>query len=47
MTLPVIVVKGKKRKLVGVVSAWDVLESIILGRLIDNSSGQGSATEKK
>ncbi len=36
-TLPVIVVKGKKRKLVGVVSAWDVLESIILGGLINNA----------
>lgn len=33
-TLPVIIVEGKKRKLVGVVSAWDVLESIILGQLM-------------
>jgi len=44
-TLPVIVIKGKKRKLVGVVSAWDVLEGVILERLIDNNSGQGPATE--
>ncbi len=38
-TLPVIVVEGKnkKRKLVGVVSPWDVLESVILGGLINNT----------
>ena len=35
-SLPVIVVKGKSRKLVGMVSAWDVLEGIIMGRLIGN-----------
>ncbi len=36
-TLPVIIIKGKKRKLVGVVSAWDVLESVLLGGLINNA----------
>ncbi len=34
-SLPVIVIKGKSKKLVGMVSAWDVLEGIIMGRLIN------------
>jgi len=34
-TLPVIVLKGMNRKLVGVVSAWDVLETVILEQLMD------------
>jgi CBS domain-containing protein len=29
-SLPVIVVKGKKKKLVGMVSAWDVLEKLVI-----------------
>ena len=29
-SLPVIVVKGKKKRLVGVVSAWDVLEKLVV-----------------
>jgi CBS domain-containing protein len=29
-SLPVIVVKGKKKKLVGMVSSWDVLEKLVL-----------------
>jgi CBS domain-containing protein len=29
-SLPVIVVKGKRKKLVGMVSAWDVLEKIVM-----------------
>jgi len=33
-SLPVIVVEGKSQKLVGMVSTWDVLEGIIMGRLI-------------
>lgn len=33
-SLPVIVVEGDNRKLVGMVSTWDVLEGIIMGRLI-------------
>jgi CBS domain-containing protein len=36
-SLPVIVIKGKKRKVVGMVSCWDVLEGIIMGRLGDGS----------
>ena len=40
-SLPVIVVEGDSQKLVGMVSTWDVLEGIIMGRLInDNSSGK-------
>jgi CBS domain-containing protein len=40
-SLPVIVVEGDSQKLVGMVSTWDVLEGIIMGRLInDNNNGQ-------
>ena len=39
-SLPVIVVKGNSKKLVGMVSAWDVLESVVMGRLVNrNDSG--------
>jgi len=34
-SLPVIIVKGKTRKVVGMVSCWDVLEGIIMGRLVN------------
>jgi len=40
-SLPVIVVKGESRKLVGMVSTWDVLEGIIMGRLIENKENDG------
>ena len=33
-SLPVIVVEGKTQKVVGMVSCWDVLEGIIMGRLV-------------
>jgi CBS domain-containing protein len=33
-SLPVLVVEGESKKLVGMVSPWDVLEGIIMGRLI-------------
>lgn len=36
MSLPVIVVEGDSQKLVGMVSIWDVLEGIIMGRLIND-----------
>ncbi len=36
-SLPVLVVKGKQQKVVGMVSAWDVLEGLIMGRLIQVS----------
>lgn len=42
-SLPVIVIKGKSKKLVGMVSTWDVLEGIIMGRLIDHSDTDDSA----
>ena len=35
-SLPVIVVEGDSQKLVGMVSTWDVLEGIIMGRLISD-----------
>jgi len=44
-SLPVIVVKGKSKKLVGMVSAWDVLEGIIMGRLI-NPEDEGESAEQ-
>ena len=36
-SLPVIVIEGETQKVVGMVSSWDVLEGIIMGRLVDNS----------
>jgi CBS-domain-containing membrane protein len=36
-SLPVIVVEGDSRKVVGMVSTWDVLEGIIMGRLINDN----------
>ena len=36
-SLPVLVVKGKSKQLVGMVSTWDVLEGIIMGRLINHN----------
>ena len=36
-SLPVLVVKGKQQKVVGMVSAWDVLEGLIMGRLAQAS----------
>jgi hypothetical protein len=32
-SLPVIVVKGRDKKLVGMVSAWDVLEKLVMNAL--------------
>ena len=39
-SLPVIIVEGETRKLVGMVSAWDVLEGIIMGRLVNGKDAQ-------
>ena len=33
-SLPVIVIEGETKKVVGMVSSWDVLQGIIMGRLI-------------
>ena len=37
-SLPVIVVEGETRKVVGMVSCWDVLEGIIMGRLVNKKN---------
>lgn len=39
-TLPVIVIEDDTRKLVGVVSIWDILEGIVLGRLMSNNQAE-------
>ena len=44
-SLPVIVVKGKSKKLVGMVSTWDVLEGIIMGRLVNRNDAGKSAEQ--
>ena len=44
-SLPVIVVEGDTQKLVGMVSTWDVLEGIIMGRLINDNKNDGSAAQ--
>ena len=38
-SLPVIVVKGKRRKLVGMVSSWDVLERLLMNMFITDGNG--------
>lgn len=46
-SLPVIVVEGDTQKLVGMVSTWDVLEGIIMGRLVKSANaGQPSADDE-
>jgi CBS domain-containing protein len=44
-SLPVIVVEGDTQKLVGMVSTWDVLEGIIMGRLIKGADGDDSSAD--
>jgi acetoin utilization protein AcuB len=44
-SLPVIVVKGKSKKLVGMVSTWDVLEGIIMGRLVNHDDADKPAVQ--
>jgi CBS domain-containing protein len=52
-SLPVIVVKGKRKKLVGMVSAWDVLEKIVMNAvaggadMADEGRPVGSCGEDK
>ncbi|MCP4288244.1 MAG: CBS domain-containing protein [Gammaproteobacteria bacterium] len=47
-SLPVIVVKGKKNKLVGMVSAWDVLEKLVINVFTtEGQKEQSVATEKE
>lgn len=38
-SLPVIVVKGKRKKLVGMVSSWDVLEKLLMNIFIAGNNG--------
>ena len=45
-SLPVIVVKGKRKKLVGMVSSWDVLEKIVMNTVVDNSDASGDGERK-
>lgn len=45
-SLPVIVVKGKTRKLVGIVSVWDVMEGLIIRLLTENSEPVRPASRK-
>ncbi len=46
-SLPVIVVKGKKNKLVGMVSAWDVLEELVINVYsAEKKKDQGVRPEK-
>jgi len=46
-SLPVIVVKGKKKKLVGMVSAWDILDKLVMNIFSGESSEFQGATGKK
>jgi len=39
-SLPVIVVEGETKKVVGMVSSWDVLEGIIMGRLVNGKDAK-------
>jgi len=46
-SLPVLVVEGDSKKLVGMVSPWDVLEGIIMGRLVGTGAAQDPADAQK
>lgn len=39
-SLPVIVVKGKRKKLVGMVSSWDVLERLLMDIFVNGNHGE-------
>ena len=38
-SLPVIVVKGKRKKLVGMISSWDVLERLLMDKSMVGEDG--------
>lgn len=48
-SLPVIVVKGKRKRLVGMVSSWDVLEKIVMAMsdVTNECSGGGKGVKKE
>ena len=45
LSLPVIVVQGESSRLVGMISAWDVLNNIVMGCLLNGTSGEGSSSD--
>ena len=45
-SLPVLIVEGDERKVVGMVSPWDVLEGLIMGRLSNLSEKKDSGSKK-
>jgi CBS domain-containing protein len=46
-SLPVLVVEGDSKKLVGMVSPWDVLERIIIGQLVKPGGERDPAGQEK
>lgn len=48
-SVPVIIVEGKRKKLVGIVSAWDVLERLAMVMLdeVDRTSDPGPGTQSE
>ena len=46
-SLPVIVLEGDARKLVGMVSAWDVLEGIIMKLLVEEAAADTASAQDK
>ena len=46
-SLPVIIVEGSARKLVGMVSAWDVLEGIIMKLLAEGAGADTPSAQDK
>jgi CBS domain-containing protein len=46
-SLPVIIVEGSARKLVGMVSAWDVLEGIVMKLLVEEAGTDTTSTQDK
>lgn len=46
-SLPVIVVKGKRKKLVGMVSSWDVLEKIVMNTVAGGDKQENPCGDNK
>ena len=46
-SLPVIVVKGKKKKLVGMVSSWDILDKLVMNIFSDETKGYEGTIDNK